>query len=855
MIPVKLSISGFLSYKQTAELDFRDFQIACVSGANGAGKSTIFDAITWVMFGVARSRDDSLIHYSSDQAEVILDFLYEDQLYRIQRIKPREKTTLLDFYVQRQDGSFSVLSEHSQRETQKKIESILKLDYETFINASFFLQGKADLFTQQTPGDRKRLLSNILGLDQWEVYRNNAAEMRRTLEVEISTLTGRLSTIREELLDEDNRVAQLAQLREDRNIIGEKRKLKEEAHEQARILIEAIQSQNEMKTMLVGQQESLQRKLETLQSRIANREQEILHYQTILGQRPAIEQGYADYKNIVQHINEQQKKGAAYHALNATLQTTLMEIENAQKGLQFEAAQLENQETEIHALESRLALQKSERAALQVDIDLLTAVSAELESLETQSSQLREQFQQTTVENTHLKQLMNELKEKIEWIKDQESDNCPLCTQPLDQEHREQILSSYEVEGKQYGDTFRTNQTALQNLEKEIQQAKTRQMDLNNKAALRDEKQRKAQELDFQISEQTTRITTWQTVSLSRLRSLRELLSNQQFALAEREKAALLQKELDALAYQSDLLSELEQKAVNLQVFESQVSELQKAISAIEPLQREVNESKEEITHTLTEQKNNLQALQQINQTLDGISGQMPDLKRSQKEVDDIRLEESRIQMALGGAMQKVEVLVSLKQQQKQVDEEITQQNKQISALKRLEQAFSKDGIPALLIEQALPEIEEEANNLLERLTDGMMTVQFNTQSSYKDKKRADKKETLDILISDSAGPRPYEMYSGGEAFRVNFAIRLALSKVLSRRAGARLQTLVIDEGFGSQDMEGRQRLIEVINLIRKDFEKILIITHLEELKDAFSARVEVEKTKTGSMIKVISNL
>ncbi len=68
-------------------------------------------------------------------------------------------------------------------------------------------------------------------------------------------------------------------------------------------------------------------------------------------------------------------------------------------------------------------------------------------------------------------------------------------------------------------------------------------------------------------------------------------------------------------------------------------------------------------------------------------------------------------------------------------------------------------------------------------------------------------KETLDIQISDGAGVRDYEMYSGGEAFRVNFAIRLALSEVLAQRKGARLQTLVIDEGFGSQDIQGRQRL------------------------------------------------
>ena len=88
--------------------------------------------------------------------------------------------------------------------------------------------------------------------------------------------------------------------------------------------------------------------------------------------------------------------------------------------------------------------------------------------------------------------------------------------------------------------------------------------------------------------------------------------------------------------------------------------------------------------------------------------------------------------------------------------------------------------------------------------------------------------------------------------FRVNFAIRLALSKILAQRKGARLQTLVIDEGFGSQDTQGRQRLIEAINLVKNDFAKILVITHLDELKDAFPTRIEVEKTDRGSTIHVI---
>jgi exonuclease SbcC len=94
-------------------------------------------------------------------------------------------------------------------------------------------------------------------------------------------------------------------------------------------------------------------------------------------------------------------------------------------------------------------------------------------------------------------------------------------------------------------------------------------------------------------------------------------------------------------------------------------------------------------------------------------------------------------------------------------------------------------------------------------------------------------------------------MFSGGEAFRINFAIRIAISKVLARRAGAQLQTLIIDEGFGSQDEQGRERLIEAINSIREDFEKVIVITHIEALKDAFPVRIEVEKLPDGSQLSI----
>ena len=90
-------------------------------------------------------------------------------------------------------------------------------------------------------------------------------------------------------------------------------------------------------------------------------------------------------------------------------------------------------------------------------------------------------------------------------------------------------------------------------------------------------------------------------------------------------------------------------------------------------------------------------------------------------------------------------------------------------------------------------------------------------------------------------------MYSGGEAFRVNLSLRIALSKVLAQRLGAPLPTLFIDEGFGTQDAAGRERILDVIGAIEQDFEKVIVITHLDELKDAFPVRIEVQKDETGS--------
>src|ERR1041385_2435496 len=105
MIPLQLRISGFLSYHDMVELDFTKFDLACISGHNGAGKSSLLDAITWSLFGEARGKSSDVINLNSSAAEVVLTFTHEDNTYRVQRTLPRNKSTVLEFQV-KSDGDW-----------------------------------------------------------------------------------------------------------------------------------------------------------------------------------------------------------------------------------------------------------------------------------------------------------------------------------------------------------------------------------------------------------------------------------------------------------------------------------------------------------------------------------------------------------------------------------------------------------------------------------------------------------------------------------------------------------------------------------------------------------------------------
>src|SRR5215208_7083270 len=295
MIPLHLRISGFLSYRDRAELDFRSFDLACISGHNGAGKSSLLDAITWALFGEARGKSSDVINLHSAAAEVALTFSHEENTYRIQRTLPRNKSTILEFQV-KDDEDWRALTEKTTRDTQARIEQTLRLDYDTFVNASFFLQGKADQFTQQNPSRRKDVLSNILGLEMWEQYRNRSAERRKAIEREVDGIEARIAEIDTELAEEEIRKTRLAELETMLTRLTASRTAQEAVLESIRMTAAALAEQRKLVDTLNSSLQRSQTHLSGLDSRLADKEADRESYADLLERAKEIESAHKDWQ-------------------------------------------------------------------------------------------------------------------------------------------------------------------------------------------------------------------------------------------------------------------------------------------------------------------------------------------------------------------------------------------------------------------------------------------------------------------------------------------------------------------------------------------------------------------------------
>lgn len=886
MIPLKLSIQNFLSYGSIPQvIDFTPYKLICLSGKNGHGKSALLDALTWAIWGQARKvsttskPDQGLLRLGQTDMIVVLDFIFNGQQYRIRRMfttKYGKPTSNVDFgiYDTQQEG-YRSLTEKTIRRTQEKIESTIGLDYEAFINSSFLRQGQANEFSKKLPKERKDILANILGLNRYEKAKKYALEKIKLLTQEKE----KFSKISEHLTLE---VLQLPVVKEKLSVISstllqlndeeQKYVLMQQTMEKRRT--ELFQKQSAYKLITFEHEQIVKQKNESLQSfqsvvsewkRTHKQQLALPDRKKLESEKAALLQELSQCQTQYQELLEQKEKLLIYKEQEQLLASehkkssehSMHENKLALEKLSTEFALQKGKHTEIED-----AIQKSTLELKNYDRLLETAQkTSDPTLLINDTATLEKQFERqktfylTWVERgKQATQELQSLGHKKQLAHTPDNPSCPLCEQNLSLARKRFLAKKLEEQEEFFTHRITRLKKALATLKEHI------------------EKQKQA----ITVSKYIDELLQKQTVLTQLLAEHNQALERSAQALCsvqkeiEQLKARVAQAEITATATFID--SPHFKDIKNLQKLCETIIQTHAPIPTRLKTLHETHIVLEKQMHQWNSRDEQIGLQQERKKTAHKLACAIRLIETQEKKIFEqvilfktLPTEEHAFMQEELTLRQSIHTLTSTKElalrEQGTLEAELKKLEQQLEQCKQfdtqskaiqqdlheyqlLAQAFGKDGIQALLIEDALPEIEQEANDLLSRLTDNQAHIFI---ESLRDLKKGGVKETLDINISDASGIRPYEMFSGGEAFRIDFSLRIAISKLLARRAGTSLQTLIIDEGFGSQDEEGLARIMDAIYKIQTDFEKIIIVSHLAAMKDQFPIQFLIEKGPNGS--------
>ena len=883
MIPLKLQIKNFLSYgADTQEIDFSHYNLICLSGKNGHGKSALLDAITWAVWGQARKSsgqpkpDQGLLRLGQRNMKVVFDFEFNSQRYRVRReftFAYGKPTAYLEFGMfDAHNDELITLTDKTIRKTQDKIELLLGLDFDSFVNSAFIRQGNAGEFSNKSPKERKEILGNILGLGEYDSLRKLAAEKMRWFEQERQGLT----KLQEHLIVE---ISVKDALNERKQALDQNLKIAQQSCNTAQQALESIQ--NKLQKLVVQEswcEEGLQKihlleqeytqilldlkKLRAEWWQVLKKNSLQSDYSKIEQQKKVLEDCINQLR-IRQKINWQIKEELSKHT------TQYQKLEHAAALAHTQAVnlcQLELQQCRSNydhysylakTLQAELDVLKRNYQQAESEKELYLSKKAAFEKSQAQFDRRRDFYQWLILLGNTTKKIQDEIGFRQKSL-ELDCASCPLCTQCLSDEQQKKLITQLIFQKqaattrfvrithllKSLKEQMHNQHESLSIAQSELEQLKSRHSQITQNQLLICDLEKKILVISQDLLAECEKIKKYEQ-RLNQLRQVTILFPEQ----------PVLQEAIDSLEKK---LSENPFSETELHLVEQEYGSVMEAARNFN--QDKLGEQRLALLRQLGDCLSNLRAKKKLLADLLPLSQKsvviqselikcQQDLANAQHDLQQAIKVREELMRELVAVQTQLDQLAHRQIELSNLTQKIQQLGQTVTDYKNLTMIFGKEGIQALLIEEAIPEIEHEANLLLARLTDNQAQLFID---SLRDLKSGGTKETLDIKISDAVGLRPYEMFSGGEAFRIDFALRIAISKLLARRAGTALQTLIIDEGFGSQDEDGLAHIMDAIYKIQADFAKIIIVSHLPAMKEQFPIHFYVQKGATGSTVSVL---
>jgi exonuclease SbcC len=752
-----LSLRHFISHEHT-DLAFGGARLATFVGSNGSGKSALaIDALRYSLFDDARGRTDDLVQLGQNEMSVRAEIAFAGAEYAITRGRSTKArgSSFLELAIRAPHvcpnplehgaaceegdaGGWRPLTGDTIRDTQAKIEALLRMDAPTFDTAVLLGQGQANRFAEATAGDRKRILGTVLGLDLWERAEVRAREETRGVE-------GKTAADR----------ATVARL---------------EAELEAR---EAMEADRAQAVALAAGLEAEDQQDEATRANLAA---------TLQGLAVGIAAGEAASREAAQRKADLEEQAVRYRRVNARRMDALGKGQEATRAiaaadpdlsaipdvqaLEIEVGRLERAEAEDRELERAIA---TNAAAVEADrhrFDVLH--EAWLHERSTRQSRVDE--------------LVDDLR-KLPPI------TCPNCNH------------SWQHDQAGLGEKLRQARLDIADIGAEPQEplhlameaAKVERLRINRHALAYDP-------INLTDARAGHRAALAAREAARFLESMRSAAETARATIAEAE-AELAEIEAAGKAART-ALGEAEARASEGDALRSRAEETKFALGQVESNLRARAEERRRVAGTIAQAVAGLERLERI--------AEERDVLRDTLRAADLWL----------------------------------------ARLRRLVAAFGATGIPARIIESVLPELTSSANALLEQLRPGM-TLDIRAQRAKKDGKGI--VEALDLIVSDDAGERALALYSGGERMSVSLAIAVGLSRLVARRAGTAIRTLVIDEPDGL-DADARRSFGQALRILahQGELERVVLVSHHQDLADVGDSVYEVVKGPSGSVVTQI---
>ena len=789
MILCKLRLENFKRYS-SKEITF-DEGLVGIIGKNGSGKSTIFEAILFALYGELQNKGYKEIVRNAnattkDAVVVELDFEFDNTEYKIIReFRGKALSANAKLY------KTGELITSGAKEVSTSIIKLTSMNKEAFLSTLFASQKELTSLSSKKPEDRKKMIRKLLGLEKIDFIEKDLIERSRELKREIATFA-------EVLLSEEELQSKTDQIKEKSDIdksLAKEAEVKAKELDQVKLHELGIRKELDIFIQTKDKKQKTYNELELLQNTINAHKQNQIKYNNEINnlkvkqeELKGLESIKIEYIQLHESLKEQDK---------------LKEIALRKEGLQKEQVQLREQYTKS---KNTIATLKEQVKDYDTYIQDEKQLTKQLEDITKQINKILEDEKNIHGNITAEKKQIDDINQKINNIQALGRESaCPTCTRPLREEYDNVLDSLNSIINESQNIKIANESNKLeqilqtkQNLQKEQSTINTKHFELSKSINLIENKKR-----DLQKEQ-----THFEDISAKGMRNKKELENIEGYSYDKTIHEELLTKYNDLKSKYEYILS-LE---AMLKSMDKVQNDLISTTKAIDELSTKYNDKELEYKQIDYDEVKHKQKEQEYN------------IIQKDKENKTTKLNELKVNIAtLQGEIKTIQQ--SLDNNAKHLAKV---QNKKDDLKDYDKIKISLGEFKTKLNSKIAPRISSFASDMYSRITKGKY-------------QHMEVSNDFDFFIYDEGAKYPIERFSGGEIDLANLVLRIAISKTLRELSGASsIGFLAFDEVFGSQDEARRMEILEAFHTIKEQYRQIFLISHELEIKEMFERLIEL---------------